>query len=361
MFLSSANVGGTRLRTELLYSNNSDGRKRSAVFERPFYALDTRWAAGASIVDDLRVDTLYNRVGVAEEFQTHAKKMNVWGGWSADRKNSWVKRFTIGFARDESRFAPAPGNIPSDPVPPDRILVYPWVGFELVEDIFEKAKNRDHIERTEDFYLGTRFNASLGYSSTCLGADREAIVFSGQFETSIRNTDSSTLLVDSSADGRVESGSVRDTTLKASGRLYVPLSKKWLFFSMLSGNMGVNLDQDHELVIGGENGLRGYPRNYQAGDRSALFTLEGRYYSSLYLFRLVRVGGAVFYDMGRAWGEDYLNAKDAGILRDVGFGLRLGMTRSGLGNIIHLDLAFPLDGDPTISQVQYIVKTKVTY
>ena len=140
------------------------------------------------------------------------------------------------------------------------------------------------------------------------------------------------MLVDSAANGRVESGSVRDTTLGANGRLYVRLSESWLLFSLLSGSRGVNLDQDHELVLGGENGLRGYPRQYQAGDRSALFTLEGRYYTSLYPFRLVRVGGAVFYDMGRAWGGDFAKSLDPGVLRNVGVGLRLGMTRSGLGN-----------------------------
>jgi outer membrane protein assembly factor BamA len=358
---ASTHVGGTWLRTELLLSNNSDGRKRSALLERPFYALDTRWAAGGSFVDDLRVDKLYGRVGVASEFQTHAKTVNAWGGWSEGLKGRWVKRFTFGFTQDESRFAPAPGNVPSNPIPPDRILVYPWVGFELAEDDFEKAKNRDQIERTEDFYLGDRYRASLGYSSTCFGADREAVLFSGQFGTGFETTGSSTLLVDSAANGRVESGSVRDTTLKAEGRLYVRLPKRFLLFSLLSGTMGINLDQDHELVLGGENGLRGYPRNYQAGDRSALFTLEGRYFSPMYLFRLIRIGGAVFYDMGRAWGEDYVNAQDAGILRDVGLGLRLSMTRSGLGRVIHVDVAYPLDGDPTISRVQYLVTTKQSF
>jgi hypothetical protein len=359
--LASAHVLGTWLRTELLYSNNSDGWKRSALLERPFYALDTRWASGGNFTDDLRVDTLYGRVGVASEFQTHAKTANVWGGWSEGLKGRWVKRFMFGFTQDESRFAPAPGTIPSDPIPPDRILAFPWVGFELIEDFFDKKKNRDQIERTEDFFLGTHFRASLGYSSTVFGADREATIFSGMLGKSFRVADTSTLLLDSSADGRVESGSVRDTTLKASGRLYVPLFKHLLLFSMLSGNLGINLDEDHEFVLGGENGLRGYPRNYQAGDRSALFTMEGRYFTSLYLFRLVRVGGAVFCDAGRAWGEDYVNAQDAGILRDVGFGLRFAMTRSGLGNIIHVDVAFPLDGDPTISRVQYLVTTKQSF
>ncbi len=224
-----------------------------------------------------------------------------------------------------------------------------------------RRKTGTRSKRTEDFFLGTRFRASLGYSSTIFGADREAAIFSGKFGRSFEATDFSTLLVDTSANGRVESGSMRDTTLTADGRLYVSLSKRLLFYSMLSGKMGINLDPDHEYVLGGENGLRGYPSNYQVGDRSVLFTMEGRYFSPLYLFRLVRVGGAAFCDIGRAWGADFVNAQDAGTLRDVGFGLRLSMTRSGLGNVIHIDFAFPLDGDPTISHVQYLVTTKKSF
>jgi hypothetical protein len=359
--LSAAHIGRTRLRAGLLFAENSDGRKRSAFLERPFYALDTRWTAGASFVDDVRVDTLFGRAGVAGTFRTHAKRMRAWGGWSGGLKGRWVKRFTIGFARDESRFAPAPGDVPADPVPPDRVLAYPWAGFELVEDDFEKAKNRDQIERTEDFSLGSRFLASLGYSGNRFGADREAVVFSGRFGTSFQPTDSSILLVDSAAHGRVERGSARDANLGAGARLYVRLSEPWLLYSALSGTRGVNLDPDHELVLGGENGLRGYPRRYQAGDRSALFTLEGRYYTSLYPFRLFRVGGAAFYDMGRAWGGEFVKSPDPGILRNVGVGLRLGMTRSGLGNVIHLDMAIPLDGDPTINPVQFLVTTKQSF
>jgi hypothetical protein len=361
VLLDSTHIGGTWLRTELLFAENSDGRKRSVLIERPFYSLETRWAAGANFVDDLRVDTLFGREGVAGRFQTHAKRLNAFGGWSGGLKGRWVKRFTFGFNKDESRFAPAAGDVPSDPVPPDRLLAYPWVGFELVEDAFEKAKNRDQIERTEDFFLGTLFRASLGYASDGFGADREAVVFSGRFATSFQATESSTLLMDSAGGGRVEGGTVRDTTLGAGGRLYVRLSESWLLFSLLSASRGVHLDPDHELVLGGENGLRGYPRRYQAGDRTALFVLEARYYTSLYPFRLFRVGGAVFCDAGRAWGGDFAKASDPGILRDIGVGIRLGVTRSGLGNVIHIDMAFPLDGDPTISPVQFLVTTKQSF
>ncbi len=359
--LSAAHIGRTRLRAGLLIAENSDGRKRSAFLERPFYALDTRWTAGASFLDDVRVDTLFGRTGVAGKFETRAERALAWGGWSRGLKGRWVKRYTVGFVRDESRFAPAPGDVPTDPVPPDRVLAYPWAGFELVEDDFEKAKNRDQIERTEDFSLGTRFLASLGYSGSLFGAEREAAVFVGRFGTSFQPTDASILLVDGAAHGRVERGSARDAILGAGTRLYVRLSEPWLLFSSLSGSRGVRLDPDHELVLGGENGLRGYPRRYQAGDRTALFTLEGRYYTSLYPFRLFRVGGAAFYDMGRAWGGDFVKSPDPGVLRNVGVGLRLGMTRSGLGNVIHLDMAIPLDGDPSIDPVQFLVSTKQSF
>ncbi len=51
----------------------------------------------------------------------------------------------------------------------------------------------------------------------------------------------------------------------------------------------------------------------------------------------------MFADSGRTWGRDELAAAPAGWLTDVGLGLRLGSARSGLGNVLHIDLAFPLN------------------
>src|SRR4029453_7544016 len=59
-----------------------------------------------------------------------------------------------------------------------------------------------------------------------------------------------------------------------------------------------------QLLLGGDNGLRGYPLRYQAGDALALFTLEQRFYTDWQPLKLVNVGAAVFFDAGRAWGQD---------------------------------------------------------
>jgi hemolysin activation/secretion protein len=79
-------------------------------------------------------------------------------------------------------------------------------------------------------------------------------------------------------------------------------SNSKLFFTKLQGTTGRHLDLDNQLLLGGDNGLRGYPLRYQGGDAVALLTLEQRYFSDWYVLRRFRVGGAVFFDAGRTWG-----------------------------------------------------------
>jgi hypothetical protein len=52
---------------------------------------------------------------------------------------------------------------------------------------------------------------------------------------------------------------------------------------------------------------------------------------------------------------------DLGLLKDVGFGLRLGNARSSFGDVVHIDLAFPLDRAYGISGMQFLVTTQASY
>ncbi|HBX43165.1 MAG TPA: hypothetical protein DEH27_04960 [Deltaproteobacteria bacterium] len=352
---------GTWLRTSIVLEDSSDGGRRSFLLERPFYSLDTRWAASGFYNDDDRIDTLVGVESIASRYRTRSKLYQVYGGWSPGLRERRVWRFFAGAKRDESRFSEPPEGTGGLPVPADRVLVYPFVGFALTEDDFEKAKNRDQIERTEDFFLGTRLSATLGYATPQFGSDRYAVPFSVSFGKGGHLRERWTILVDGIADGRVEHGKVQDTALEADGRVYLRVSRSLLSFASLSLSRLIKPDDDHQLVLGGETGLRGYPRQYQAGDRRFLFTVEQRYFTDWYPFRLFYIGGAIFFDAGRAWGGNVVDLPDSGLLKDVGFGLRIGNSRSGLGNMIHVDLAFPLDGDPSIDRVQFLVETKQSF
>jgi hemolysin activation/secretion protein len=71
----------------------------------------------------------------------------------------------------------------------------------------------------------------------------------------------------------------------------------------------------------------------------------------------------VFFDIGRAW----YNNPPAGLkveedtLRDVGLGLRIGSSRSSKAAMIHLDVAFPLDGPENIKSMQWLVSSSETF
>jgi hypothetical protein len=340
------------------YSSNSDGQVRELALDRPFYALDARWAAGGEITDDDRIDSLYDLGEVIDQFRDHHRLAQAYGGWSRGLRNGWVQRWRAGATYDEYRFAAAPTWTGTSAVPEDRKFVYPWVQFDLIQDAYYKLKNRDQIGRTEDFFLGLRASLRLGWADTSWGSQRSALIFAGGLDHGAALSQRSTLLSGLGLSGRLESGTLRNAVVRGAARYYAKQSERFLFFTTLQAAYGRNLDLDNQLLLGGDNGLRGYPLRYQAGDRRLLLTVEQRFFSDWYPFRLFRVGAAAFVDVGRTWGEAPLNSSSLGLLRDVGVGLRFGNSRSGLGNVIHVDVAFPLDGDPSIDKVQLLIETK---
>ena len=89
--------------------------------------------------------------------------------------------------------------------------------------------------------------------------------------------------------------------------------------------------------------------------------MEHRIFWDWYPLRLFRVGGAVFADVGRTWGEHPLGGAELGWLKDVGVGLRFAPTRTSSRKIVHLDIAFPLDGDASIDGIQINLESKKSF
>lgn len=74
-----------------------------------------------------------------------------------------------------------------------------------------------------------------------------------------------------------------------------------------------------------------------------------------------RVGGAAFFDAGRAWGGDNVNTTDPGWLSNLGVGLRIFSVRAAFSNVLHIDVAFPLIPNAGLKKVQFLVKTKASF
>jgi len=346
---------------KLRLSDNSDGHSNLVSVIRPFYALDTRWTAGATVFDDDRGSTLYQLGEKAAEYRHERDHISAFGGWSAGLQDGWVRRYTVGVVADDNRFSNVIDATLPAAIPEDRKLVYPFFGVEILEDRFEKSTNRDQISKTEDFQTGTRLTASLGWSNDGWGADRDALLYSFSANLSYGELSKTAWLLSANASGRYESGQSRNSVLAIDARYYRQQTEKRMFFASISGTLGSKLDLDNPLELGGDTGLRGYPLRYQSGNSKALITLEQRYFWDWYPFRLFRVGGAVFADYGRTWGDNPLGGPSRGWLADAGFGLRFAPTRTGSRKIVHLDIAFPLDGDESIDNVQIVLESKKSF
>jgi hypothetical protein len=356
--VSDMHAFGGWTEVDLNYANLSDGRLRELTLKRPFYALDTRWAGGLSGRDDLQTDKLYDRGQIIDQFQDRHESAQLYGGWSNGLQNGWVRRWSTGVTYDERRFQPLSTSTGVSTIPQDRRFLYPWVRFDLVQDQYLTLFNHDQIARTEDFYLGTTASVRVGWADSALGSSRSALMFHGTAGRGFTNGGTSTLLLATHFFGRLESGVLTNTILDGSVRYYLEQGRNWLFFTTLQASKGWRLDLDNQILLGGDNGLRGYPLRYQDGTARALWTVEQRFFTDWYPFRLFRVGAAVFFDSGRTWGTPPLAAPSLGLLKDAGFGLRFGNARSGLGNVVHVDLAFPFNGDSSIRRVQFLVQTE---
>jgi len=352
---------GTRNRVGLWLASNSDGFQRSVRFARPFFSLDTRRAGGAFASSEERTDDLYTQGEVFDSFRHEIGFFEGNVGFSSGFRGGRTVRWQVGYTWDDNTFGPDPESDEPSPPPPDRTLSYPWVGVNLLQDRFITVRNLDQIERTEDLNLGTQLDARIGLASRALGGDRDQVVarFLLQRGWSLKG-ERRLAFVSASASGRWGAEGSENVRVGTRLRFYQRTFGRHLFSATLELDVAHNLDPETQLLLGGDTGLRGYPLRYQDGDRRFLFTLEQRFYTRLYPLRLVRVGAAVFADVGRCWFEHDPRPGNRGVLRDVGFGLRF-VSHKASSPTVHVDIAFPLDRDPSISSVQWLISTKDTF
>ena len=358
--IADRNLFGTHGQISYLYATYDDGNEQNFTLQRPFYALDARWAAGVNAAQADTLDSVYNAGNNIAEYRHRRYGAEVFGGWSRGLVAGWARRYSIGITHTDNDYDLEPGKVAPERLPDDLTLTGPFLRYELVEDAFRTDVNLNLIGRVEDFQMGVRTVLQLGRALTGMGSTREAWLYNATLANGFDITRDSFLLADINTAGRY-SDKGENQTLGGSARYYNRRGRHLVYYAAASADAAHNPDAVDPLQIGGDNGLRGYPLRYQSGERRMLFTLEARAYTDWYPFRLFRVGGAVFYDTGRAWKGENQNTANAGWLRDVGFGLRLLSARTSKGNVLHADVAFPLDRDASIDSVQFVVKTRAAF
>ena len=359
--LSADRVLGSALRVALVHADNSDGSRRRIQLSRPFQSLDTRWAAGVDLRDDDRIEPVYNAGEIVSHYREQRRQLELFAGLSTGRIGPWVQRWTVGVQRDARQTAAEPGLQPPAALPDDETLVGPFLRYELLEERFERALNLSQIGRPEFLPLGLSSRIQLARAAKSLGSSRDLWLYEASISRGFEPAPRQRLLASATAGGRYGDDGFERLALGTRAQYFWPQSPRWGLYALIQADAIHNPAPLDVLMLGGDNGLRGYPLRYQSGTRRVLLTLEERLYTDLYWFRLFRIGAAAFFDLGRAWGGPDVNASNPGWLADVGIGLRIFSVRSAFANTLHIDLAVPLNADPTMKRVQLVVSTRASF
>ena len=351
---------GTRSKITALYNDKSDGLTESFEIERPFYSLHSKWSIGLKLAKDDRTDPVYQFGEVVNAFDHTEENISVFFGLSEGYLNKHVYRWRFGFDKDRDNFSP---NVeyPGLPIPEDRDFRFPWVALEIYEDKVIKTHHVTQIRRTEDLNLGNEINFKLGWSTQHFDAENDGLVYEMEANMAFKSKGEQLLLFNPFWKGRYADRSGENNRLGFKSRFYTPVFGDHVFYMALSANYVKDGYLDEQLLLGGDNGLRGYPLRFQSGDRSFLFTVEQRFYTEWHWFQLAYVGALVFFDVGRAWEPGAPENVNTRVLKDTGVGLRLASSRGSRGLVLHIDLAFPMDGDSEIDDVQLVITTKESF
>jgi len=360
------NIAGSRMTTRLEYSDNDDGSNQHAGIGLPFYSLDSRrsWRLVVERID--RTDTQYFHGQEVTEIQHEINDYIFNWGFSNGLVDGETRRWQIGYRYRKDRFLESNGLLPPPPLPPQsKQYAYPFFAFEFVENHYAKTFDVDQIHRTEDLHLGNRFYVRAGYATNKMDADQDRFIIDGEGSQAIYYSGDSLLRHQFQWTGmwNQDTRKTEDFLLKYEMRYYKGQTKHRSFAAILNAAWSKNLNTGEQVYVGGETGLRGYEARFQTGDRKLSLNLEERMYSDKHLLNLLRLGWAVFVDVGRAWEPGLDNGSDNEWLVNAGLGLRLASSKADAGKIIHMDLAWPLTrkDDPAVDSYQFWVTIKEAF
>lgn len=354
----------TQFSTQL--QNNTDGQVQVVEFSQPFTSLDKRhsWrvrAGNTEFTQNIYAATLtVDQVAVDREFASIeyglSKGKQLVGKDSDGRNIHRIVRWQAGWQYERTRQG-ATANFPDSTPVAERLYSYPFAQMTFLRPEYLKQTNLQLMESVEDISIGHRLRTRIGWASEKLGSTDDAAVFELAYSKGWHPSEKILGLFNTRTSGFAGGDGVENGVTSATVEGFYFASLKKRFFASANLTYGTRLFEHNQIVIGGNTGLRGYPLRIQTGAKRARFTVEQRYFLDWYPLRLARVGMAAFADIGSAWE----NGEDPDWLKDVGVGFRIVNTRQADAKVMHIDLAFPIDGRDQVDGFQFVVSAKTQF
>lgn len=348
--------------------DRNDGNALFLEVSKPFRALvdEAGWTVKTEELDE--IGRLYQAADTEYIYRTN--QLQFGGRLARARGNpkTLVRRFSLGFDYIDKTYDEAtpedyetidldPDSVSHDPdlLATDRKFIGPSIGFSSVQADYVSMNFIDRFARVEDYNMGQTVFWNAMYAPEELGSDESALLLEGGGTNGYRlgggaflraELDIGTRLMNSEFENSLISTEINYYNVLGeltAGGLF--LGKHTLAVGFLA-NYGDKFDRDRQLLLGGDNGLRGYEARTFAGDTRVVLNLEDRVHLVEDAFQLIDVGASAFIDVGGATYDSFGDLVSNEIYSDVGVGLRLAFPRSSGSRVVRFDIAVPMRDGP---------------
>ena len=339
------------------YTQQQVGDSWQVSLQRPQYALKTRWSAAFMASEhvnlkrwyvngektDIYDRTMQRNTGQLTRFfgDRHRQiQLSIWGLTERSKFNLIESDSSPDFGatwgatkRRESQFAPQDRDI--------KILGVA-IGRRRID--FVRTRYVNQMGRVEDVAVGYGYSMSMGYGSPFYGSDRSETLLKWLFSLSLAREDF--FFLNTQADYTTRfSNMPRDSVFNGK----IKLIRKNLVYQTLAAQLSTvfefGLENESQIILDGENGMRGYSPYAFNGEKMVILNIESRtiFRGGIFdqLNSLVVVGSAIFLDIGYIWSGDNFNFSQP--KRSLGAGLRFSIPRLSGSRVFRFDLAYPLD------------------
>jgi hypothetical protein len=329
-------VLGTRIATSLGYSGFTYDRRYLLQVEKPRYALSvhSRYDAGYSRSEG--TTRLFDRGDEYYRFRyenddVHAEIAYSFG--ERDRIDLIAAYDYLGRVYREDKADPAFRHL----VPPDEALSYPSIGAGVAHVRYGVERYLDEAGTPEDLTYGGALRFMAGRSLKSLGADYESWINTATMQFLTKPFSRLIVGASDAVSWQERDGIGRRIHHTSEGFAYFKTGAAQVLAIHGIADFAWRERSSYQVLLGGDNGLRGYRYFRLSGDRMMLGNIEYRFYVPVEILS-VRLGGAAFFDCGNVWrpGEkiDLMQMKS-----DFGIGLRLGLVKSSSSRIVSIDVA----------------------
>ncbi len=325
---------GTRLYLNLYSNNHPEVGRKSIILEKPLFALTSRFLYGFSYSDVNRRERYYNHGDIIAQNYVKGKELALTSAYRMGTYSDKVQ-FGLDYLYNDHRILNKMGQGVVFPIDSIYHLITP--NFSISSLKYIRTTHFNTFLRPEDIGLVNGVELGLGwgfdprqghqiYRTVLFGLN-----FSAQYKRNLIF-----LYLDRNVwfNGSFFFRKAFDISIK-----YYNNGLSWItpvFFATYGEDM--RFDRINTLFLGENNGLRGYPENFDSGEKFFRCNLENRLFSKISLFS-VDVGAVQFVEFGQSRRlEERFSTGD--ILWSTGIGLRLGTEKISDADVFRIDLAY---------------------